>query len=261
MPVRAKRLRVKLHDSLLESRQRAQSRRGDRDRLEQFAHAARAFGDQPRQGDIDLGGFARRRIGLERGGALHDAEPQKQIALADRPVNARAHAFGALGEGFEVDMRGEVGVARRAKRIGEGMSGDRLQRVAQAEFGMAVVDDQGCSLVAQTPSKLERKTVGAPFEDRAFGRFAQSARQRRLEMRQRLGRGDNAQVAVGRDVDHALVPAARLLDGLVHRQRVDEFIGDDDARARRHFVEPRVPQHRHMRGFRACAAAPAAAPD
>ena len=105
--------------------------RGDGDGLEQVAHAARAFRHQPREGDFDVGGLAR-RARFERRGALFDAEPQEQLALPDRPMDARAHALGALRQRFEIDMGGQVGVARRAQRIGEGMAGDRLQRVAEA---------------------------------------------------------------------------------------------------------------------------------
>ena len=38
----------------------------------------------------------------------------------------------ALRQRREIDVRGEIGFARRAQRVGEGMSGDRLQGVAQA---------------------------------------------------------------------------------------------------------------------------------
>ena len=47
-------------------------------------------------------------------------------------MDARAHDFGALRQRLEIDMRGEVGFARRAQRIGEGMPGDGLQSVAEA---------------------------------------------------------------------------------------------------------------------------------
>ena len=55
---------------LRESGQRAELRGGDGDRLEQFAHAARAVRDQPRERDLDLGGLLGRRVRLQRRGAL-----------------------------------------------------------------------------------------------------------------------------------------------------------------------------------------------
>ena len=158
--------------------------------LEQFAHAVRAARDQPRERDLDVGRLAR-RARLERGCAFFDAEAQEQIALPDRAVNARAHAFRALRQRFEIDMGGQIGFARRAQRIGEGMAGDRLQRIAQAVMVVTVIDDQGRAVAAHAASQFEREIVRAPFVDRAGRRLAQSARHRGFEMRQRIaGRGD-----------------------------------------------------------------------
>ena len=67
---------------------------------------------------------------IEAAEDVHDAEPQEQIALADRSVNARAHAFGALGEGFEIDMRCQVPLARLVEQACETMAADRLQGLA-----------------------------------------------------------------------------------------------------------------------------------
>ena len=56
-----------------------------------------------------------------------------------------AHRF---GEGGKVDLRGEVGFARRLQRIGVAVAADRLQRVAEARLGVAVVDEErgrGCA--------------------------------------------------------------------------------------------------------------------
>ena len=64
-------------------------------------------------------------------------------------------------------------------------------------------------------------------------------------MRHRLRGIGEGELAVVTDLDLAQVPAAVALDGLVHRQRVEEFVGDDDGGAVRHFVEARVPLHRH----------------
>ena len=58
-----------------------------------------------------------------------------------------------------------------------------------------------------------------------------------------------ARFAAGRDLDDALVPAVGLFDRLMNRQRVDEFVGDDDGGAARHIGEGGVPQHRHAEAF------------
>ena len=161
-------------------------------------------------------------------------------------MNARAHAFRALRQRLEIDVGGQVGVAWRAQRIGKGVTGDRLQRVAQSEMGVTVVDDQSGSVRTHTPAELERNTVGAPFVDRAFGGMTQGARHRRFEERQRIGCRTDEKIAVRRDIDDTLMPAAGLFDRLVNWQRIDEFVGDDDARAAGDILEFIVPQDRHV---------------
>src|SRR5215210_4301084 len=89
---------------------------GDGDGLEQLAHAGAAFAEQPLTGGIDLGGLLRRSVSLQRRGALVDAEIAQQPRLIDRTVNARAHAFGGKGDGFEVDMGREIDLAGRDQR-------------------------------------------------------------------------------------------------------------------------------------------------
>ena len=54
------------------------------------------------------------------------------------------------------------------------------------------------------------------------------------------------QVAVVGDLDHALVPAVGALHRLVHRQRIEELVGEDDRRSFRHVAERSVPMHRHV---------------
>ena len=96
-----------------EARHRAQVRMADGDRLEQLAHAGAGFAQQPLAGLVDLVGLLGRRIGLQRRGALVDAEVAQQPRLIDRSVNARAHAFGGQRDRLEVDMGGEIDLAGR----------------------------------------------------------------------------------------------------------------------------------------------------
>ncbi len=164
-------------------------------------------------------------------------------------MNAAADTFRALRQRLKVDMRGEIGLARRPQRVGIGVPGDRLQCIAQAVFDVTVVEDQRRAVAARAPAEFERDPVGAPFEDRAFGRLPQAARQAGLEVKQRLARQAEAQIALGADLDDALVPAVGLLDRLMHRQRIDEFVGDDEARAAGDVFQRRVPKHRHVETF------------
>ncbi len=159
---------------------------------------------------------------------------------------ARADDIGGNRQIREIDVRGKIGFARRLQRVGEGMTGDRLQGFTQSLPGMAVIDDQRHAVVAHAPADIEGDRVGAPLIDRAVRAIAQFTRQRRVEIRQRVGCGANDQRAIVGDGDNTLVPAVGLLDRLMHRQRVDEFVGDDDDRAVGNLGERGVPPHRHV---------------
>ena len=71
-----------------------------------------------------------------------DAEPFEEVALRHRPVDAGADVFGGARERLEVDMGGDVGLARRLQGIGEAVAGDRLKGVAGVAAHMAIVDDE-----------------------------------------------------------------------------------------------------------------------
>ena len=62
--------------------------------------------------------------------------------------------------------------------------------------------------------------------------------------RREARRQGQPQGAVGCEPDHALAPALGGLVELAHRQGVEEFIGDQQERARRHVVEAFVPGRR-----------------
>ena len=79
--------------------------------------------------------------------------------------------------------------------------------------------------------------------------MTQAPRQRRLEMRQRIAGDADGKFSAGRDLDDTLVPAVGLFDRLVNRQRVDEFVGDDDDGAARNLGEGAMPQNRHAEAF------------
>ncbi len=59
--------------------------------LEQFAHGGALAADQSREGLIDVRGA--RRLGLERGRALLDAEPAQKQRLLDRTEGSRTHGL------------------------------------------------------------------------------------------------------------------------------------------------------------------------
>ena len=56
---------------------------------------------------------------------LHDAQPPQEIALADRSEGRHA---GGLGEGSEIDMRAQVGLAGPIEKGRAAMTAHGLQR-------------------------------------------------------------------------------------------------------------------------------------
>ena len=135
------------------------------------------------------------------------------------------------------------------QRIDEGVPADRLQGLAGRALDVAVVDDQRrAALAHHALADAEREIVGAPFVDRADRRVAHGRGHELVEQRDHLVGNAEHEIVVAVDLDHALVPAVELLDRLVDRQRVEEFVGEDDRRAVRHLLERLVPHRRHVDG-------------
>ena len=110
-------------------------------------------------------------------------------------------------------MGGEVALARRLERIGKSMARDGLERVARAGPVVAVIDDQG------------RAALRARRRGETSGTMARDA-----------GRGLGLDLARAARTGH---PASRRFElasvgvDLADRQRVEEFVGDDQQRAAR----------------------------
>ena len=101
-----------------QARDRGQMRLGDRQHLEHRAHAAAAGVGQPLQRAGNVGGHLRRGLRHQRDRAGLDAEPLEEFALRHRAVDARAEILGGAHQRLEIDMGGDVGLARDS-------SGDR----------------------------------------------------------------------------------------------------------------------------------------
>ena len=186
---------------------------------------------------------------------------RRNVALLDRAGDARAHAFGGARERLEIDMGGQIDLAGRLQRIDEGVPADRLQGVAGGALDVAVVDHQrGAALMHQPPAERERQIVGAPFVDRADRRVAHARRHELIEQRDHLVGHPECQIAVVVDLDDALVPAVELLDRLVHRQCVEQFVGEHDDGPVRHLVEGSDATSPARRAWPSPAAAAPAAP-
>ena len=91
------------------------------------------------------GGLGRVGAG-ERVGAFGQAEAGEELGLGDRAVDYRGGAWGL--EGFEIDVGGEVCLARVGKRVNAGTGADGLERIAEARTRVAVIDHERGAAVA-----------------------------------------------------------------------------------------------------------------
>src|SRR5207248_4048650 len=172
-----------------------------------------------------------RRPLFEPGGAYFDAEPTEQRALRDWTMHAGSGAHRGVGERREVDMSGQVHLARRSQRIDEAVPADCLQRLAWSALDMTIVDHEGRATGAHhTSGKLGCRMAGAPFVERADRHFAQRQRQYRIEVTDWIGVKREREIIVGVHRDHTLVPAICGAHRLMHRERVEELIGYDNDR-------------------------------
>src|SRR5476651_1056697 len=133
-------------------------------------------------------------------------------------------------------MRAEVGLARPLEYVGTAMGAYGLQGGARSRYVAAVVDQESPATVAHRPCADlggERAALLAEFRFGTLGGLGQERGERRRSRRQREGQ----RFAVGCQAHHSLAPAARGLVELAHRQRVEEFVGDQQQWSRRYLVE------------------------
>jgi len=114
---------------LVQPRKRAQSLIGKGDDFEQIAHAVRPGRGEPGKTSLDFGGARRARCPEARGSFV-DTKPHQESPLGERPPNARTGACGRAPKRGEINMRGQVDLARALQHIGMTMSADGLERVA-----------------------------------------------------------------------------------------------------------------------------------
>ncbi len=128
--------------------------------LEQLAHAAapRRSGAQRR---VDGRGLRRRRArasaprARRRCRAPAGSRPASSARTTAAPPARAARASG------EIDMGGQVGLARLGERVDEGVAPHRLQRVAEAGASVAVVDDAAPRRPARTIRLARRSAISA----------------------------------------------------------------------------------------------------
>jgi hypothetical protein len=153
-------------------------------------------------------------------------------------------------QGGEIDMGGEVGLAGRGERVGESVTRNRLQRIADSAPVMAVIGDQRGERrvpgpLGQGGEKMCRRRPR--LDDGAFSCIEAPNGSRNGAARQRFP-GAERKAALCADGDGTLMPCAAYAHQLPDRQRVDEFIGDDDRRALRQVLDPLEPTERNRGG-------------
>jgi hypothetical protein len=114
---------------------------GRGDHLEQLPHLR--VRRKPGGGGADVGPGARIGMALEHLGTLRQPHGRQEGALGERAVHDRSALLERSAQSLEIDMAGEVAVARALEHVREAVGADRLQRVAGARADMAIVDDQG----------------------------------------------------------------------------------------------------------------------
>ena len=218
--------------------ERVRSGCGDAEHLEHRAHAAAPGVGQPLQRAGDVGGRPR-AWPSPSASAARVSMPRRlrKSPCVTGPCTRAPTILGGARQRLEVDMGGDVGLARRFQGIGEAVAGDRLEGVAGIAAQMAVVDDERRAvLVAHALGELHDLGIRPPFEHGADGAARTSGGSSTSKRGVGSAAAPNMQLAVRVDLDHALVPAGLALHHLVDRQHVEIFVGEDDApglRARR----------------------------
>ena len=125
---------------------------GDGHRFEQRAHLALTLADQARPRPLELLGAVGTRALRQRLGPQVYADRAEEIALVDRAVDGGAGSAGAARHGGEIDVGGEIAIARGGERIDIAVGAQRLQRVAITGYGVAVIDQERRSALFDEPS-------------------------------------------------------------------------------------------------------------
>ena len=95
-----------------------------------------------------------------------DAEAAQEQRLRNRAEDFRAHRLGPARQRLKVDMRGEVDRAGAGERVGVSVARDRLQRVTDGAFAVAVIDHQcGTAVAGDTPAEIQSHVFRAPFKN------------------------------------------------------------------------------------------------
>ena len=127
----------------------------------------------------------------------------------------------------EIDLAGRCAADRR-RRGGRPPARCRRRRFRHGRSRSPAPRRRSARRAGRARARSGRRAIR---RSRRSARRAAVARQHLVEQRDRVAGMAELQAAVVGDLDHALVPAVDAHHRLVHRQRVEELVGEDDGRA------------------------------
>ena len=152
--------------------------------------------------------------------------------------------FCRIGQHLEIDMGGQVGLARIVQHGDEGMAPDCLKGLSRRRTRMPVIDDQcGTAGTGQSSAQLAGDRGGgrADLEHAPHGGYADTRRDQRFDRTGTAVQHDPETAAVGIDIDKTFGPAMGRLLELADRQGVEELVRDHQQRTVGHRGEAVVP--------------------
>jgi hypothetical protein len=137
----------------LEAREHGEAGMREGENLKQRAHVAGPIAGEAFQSGLDASALIRDRARFQRRGARFDAERSQKVALPHRSKRSRPGYARRPIKFVEIDVDGEVGLARFGKRIDKSVALNRLQPVAERRALVAVIDDERCAALPRDPAR------------------------------------------------------------------------------------------------------------
>ena len=164
----------------------------------------------------------------------------EEFALAHERARDRAGSGGGASKRGEIDVRGHVGFARCGQRVVIFVGAHRLQRVAGARLGAAVVDDQRRAAFALQAARRSAVIAALPA-----GEASTMAPSGKGTPAGRCSTGVRPNVSPP-SAERPIMRSVHCLS--VHwnwriGQGVEEFVGDEDRRPLRDVLDGAVPLH------------------
>ena len=160
-----------------------------------------------------------------------DPEGSKKGALRHRAEHRSTACLPSLTKRSEIDLRGEIGKAWVAQRINRLMMANRLERIAGRTIGPGtIIDDKGHPAISgETLAQRHRK--GMPCRTNLGDLPNLSIADDHVDQRWwRIVRPET-KAPILKHRNKTFPPASFSLHQLMHRQRINKLVGDQEQRA------------------------------